>query len=436
MREWRDVFSAATFRACRTAWETQRAQASAQRQQQRSLDTLINAVEGRQGRSRAEGINAKAAIAATTSDNVLDEVERELTEYHAVKKTDISKFDERRKRLVLISEAAGHAIKVLGFTQQELTGRADYGADPRDPRTGALMVGDPRRESLPRNLLTLQRRSLRKAAYLTLLEKHSKEHDDSRENLREMFARKREAGKFLELVPGVRLEKHDFMHRPFENHVVDGEAQPGLHVSAIGAAFETWLFSNKSPIPFFVWLENNPVCTGEDKSKAPEIRTVSYEGGDGKRMGRVTKFYVVTYKPTCQMTPVGGGTSVATDTSLFVAAPGKAITTKGAQGLAAFVWAEDKTLFIAEHVEGGFHHSSFMSGGRVRCAGMIRFENGKATEISNNSGHYKPPLDNLQKFVSYLHDRGCLKDDAVVQVCGLGGSNPPVVKAPKGKIKV
>lgn len=56
-----------------------------------------------------------------------------------------------------------------------------------------------------------------------------------------------------------------------------------------------------------------------------------------------------------------------------------------------FVYDTEENLYVTEyHDVGKFHHSSFLSGNDVKCAGKINFENGVILSISNDSGHYKP----------------------------------------------
>ena len=57
-------------------------------------------------------------------------------------------------------------------------------------------------------------------------------------------------------------------------------------------------------------------------------------------------------------------------------------------GMHAYVWAKGGDILTAQHEGLTFHHSSFTSGKKVKCAGMIRVDGGKVTKISNNSGHY------------------------------------------------
>ena len=52
--------------------------------------------------------------------------------------------------------------------------------------------------------------------------------------------------------------------------------------------------------------------------------------------------------------------------------------------------------------EGHIHHSSFMRGERILCAGMIVVINGELRHIDNDSGHYKPRTDNLLNLLTGL----------------------------------
>jgi len=51
---------------------------------------------------------------------------------------------------------------------------------------------------------------------------------------------------------------------------------------------------------------------------------------------------------------------------------------------------------------GSFHHSSFMSGKPVLCAGEITVTNGHIVHIDNLSGHYQPSTQNLLNCVNLL----------------------------------
>ena len=69
-----------------------------------------------------------------------------------------------------------------------------------------------------------------------------------------------------------------------------------------------------------------------------------------------------------------------------------------------------------------FHHSSFISGRTVRCAGMIVIQQGIVTALNNNSGHYKPRKEHVLNFVRLLRGNGVLSEKAAVEV-HLGNQN-------------
>jgi hypothetical protein len=50
------------------------------------------------------------------------------------------------------------------------------------------------------------------------------------------------------------------------------------------------------------------------------------------------------------------------------------------------------------------NHTTILAGNDVVCAGMIKVIQGQLTFISNNSGHYKPTIDNLRSCVEFLEE--------------------------------
>ena len=54
---------------------------------------------------------------------------------------------------------------------------------------------------------------------------------------------------------------------------------------------------------------------------------------------------------------------------------------------------------------------------------MIRVIEGKVELISNNSGHYQPPVASLQEFVRWLHGKQCLTSNAIVHIAQLDGND-------------
>ncbi|WP_131783710.1 hypothetical protein [Legionella gresilensis] len=78
-------------------------------------------------------------------------------------------------------------------------------------------------------------------------------------------------------------------------------------------------------------------------------------------------------------------------------------------GYCIFVLAPDLQLYASdpkETLDVNFHHSSFLRGRPVLCAGAIKVEQGKIVEINLLSGHYKPNRNQLLKFLKLLEEQG------------------------------
>lgn len=96
------------------------------------------------------------------------------------------------------------------------------------------------------------------------------------------------------------------------------------------------------------------------------------------------------------------GDEVVADTSSYKG--------KAGDGYGAYALDSLGRLFVSEHISEAnakenqpyFLHSSFFSGMRGRCFGMIKIEQGRITYIDNHSGHYKPQKKHLQDAVSRL----------------------------------
>ncbi|CEJ85265.1 hypothetical protein VHEMI03717 [[Torrubiella] hemipterigena] len=59
-------------------------------------------------------------------------------------------------------------------------------------------------------------------------------------------------------------------------------------------------------------------------------------------------------------------------------------------------------LYVGIKNSGAFQHSSFLQGGRISAAGLIRVKNGRLKLLSPLSGHYKPPSSNFKAFIKNL----------------------------------
>ncbi|KAL8661599.1 MAG: hypothetical protein Q9202_005427 [Teloschistes flavicans] len=63
-------------------------------------------------------------------------------------------------------------------------------------------------------------------------------------------------------------------------------------------------------------------------------------------------------------------------------------------------------LYIGIKQSGAFQHSSFLHGGRVSAAGVIKVKDGTLGYMQPRSGHYKPPAASFRAFVHSLQKRG------------------------------
>ncbi|KAF2972169.1 hypothetical protein GQX73_g1401 [Xylaria multiplex] len=63
-------------------------------------------------------------------------------------------------------------------------------------------------------------------------------------------------------------------------------------------------------------------------------------------------------------------------------------------------------LYVGIKASGAFQHSSFLHGGRISAAGLIKVKNGRLSSLSPLSGHYRPPAANFRAFVHSLEDEG------------------------------
>ncbi|KAI4090845.1 MAG: hypothetical protein LQ344_004492 [Seirophora lacunosa] len=71
-----------------------------------------------------------------------------------------------------------------------------------------------------------------------------------------------------------------------------------------------------------------------------------------------------------------------------------------------FVADTSYRLYIGIKQSGAFQHSSFLHGGRVSAAGLIKVKDGQLKYMQPRSGHYKPPASSFRAFVHSLRERG------------------------------
>ena len=94
-------------------------------------------------------------------------------------------------------------------------------------------------------------------------------------------------------------------------------------------------------------------------------------------------------------------------------------------GVAMFVMAPDGAFYAAGQAKGRFHHSSFLCGGPVACAGEMSVDDsGKLVYINNFTGHYLSGPDNLKQVLQELRAAKVPLRNVRVGVKFVGMKNP------------
>ncbi len=83
------------------------------------------------------------------------------------------------------------------------------------------------------------------------------------------------------------------------------------------------------------------------------------------------------------------------------------VTEHSGPGFAIFVIDSEGSFYAGSHIQGQFHHSSFLSGAATIGAGEIQTDaEGSIKAISNKSGHYKPGDVSILNTLKILQDAG------------------------------
>ncbi|OOQ88208.1 IQ calmodulin-binding motif protein [Penicillium brasilianum] len=75
-------------------------------------------------------------------------------------------------------------------------------------------------------------------------------------------------------------------------------------------------------------------------------------------------------------------------------------------GMWIFVADTSFRIYIGIKEPGAFQHSSFLRGGRISAAGLIKTKDGQIRGLAPLSGHYRPHLANFRAFHHSLQERG------------------------------
>jgi hypothetical protein len=353
-----------------------------------------------------------------------------IGQYHATEKTDLAKVPSRVMQL--------KAIEILARRYLER-----FHADRRNKTRDE--AGDF--TSLEAYVWSLAQHAARKADYLTKLDEYY-----ARVRVRNAYVVGNNisaSASFIQYLqkpsrtdPGLssvaalyKLEKEDPLHRDVELHFDKG-GRTLTRQTVIGTSmnmlFAQWagLYDDDclevsetfrpKEVPFFMWLEGTKACLGEKEEQlgpgstfeqtAGAIHSVGYGRADLIRL--VYPWGGALY---CKQLDVldAPGPGVLFDTPSLVLSESKE------KGALAYVFSRGCELFSAAHKPQRFHHSSFLSGAKVRCAGMIKVVNGKVRLLSNDSGHYRPTANQLRQLAEAL-ERYWAPDGVVKYWAGAG----------------
>lgn len=399
MKVWRDIFSAGNWNQAVARFKL------GQPDTPNAITT--GSADARGGVARLRSVFERKLSSPTA---FLEHLTTKITRYHDIPKHDYSKLDLRITALKEISKEANEYLSVFKVDLNQASVRNSEHV--KDNYLRSHPTSNMRSETMDRLVLSLARRSLRKAGYLAQLKSYYSgtgggASHRSPDKLKALLKAPQENDNGLVgLVPHVRMERLDPVHRSD----YEADTTPG----STGYALQLWLKDSRDT-PFFLWLENSKVCLEDNKGEL-FAQSVPYERFDQRIGGDTSQQMIIVLPAPLHALSLDGGNMRIASTAGCTADPDKDPSTKKGVGLAAYVWSAEGELFVAEHRGNVFHHSSFVSGNKVRCAGMISIENGLCTFVSNNSGHYKPRKDKLLTFVNYLRVARALHANAMVAV--------------------
>ncbi|HEY1653206.1 MAG TPA: hypothetical protein VGG09_15075 [Acidimicrobiales bacterium] len=139
------------------------------------------------------------------------------------------------------------------------------------------------------------------------------------------------------------------------------------------------------------------------RNKGKEDPHVKYLGAEEAQKFIMTPMGAKLYQGTNQMWDGMKGT-LSKEGKVFDTEDHSTVVS--GKGWAIFVVSPAGVCYSESHVEGEFHHSSFLSGGAVQAAGEWKVEDGKLAKINSKSGHYRPIPEHLLWAVRQLKARG------------------------------
>ncbi|MBN2124337.1 MAG: hypothetical protein JW821_08595 [Deltaproteobacteria bacterium] len=353
-------------------------------------------------------------------DPEVRELVNKINRYHQVRKDEVSNFPTRIAMLINIAQWARMTMARRGMASQAQKRMATRG----------LGLGD--------YLEGIGRRAEAKAAYFKILVNYcaatgAGELADPQDLVRRVMAAQATHGKLIGLAPGARLEGVDPIHRPWEIEMEGGRIKAGTMIEHqnLLAEWHQKVLMGECNKPLFAYLEITPHCLQADVAK--DCGWVYFKG----QADASAPFYLIREDQGALKMGLMNSLDLTKltwelfDTSWITRKQSRKGALWTPVPTMAYNWLANKELVAGLHnamSEGyygkkhiDFHHSSFTGGQMVRCAGMIGATNGKITYLDNNSGHYKPKTEYLQRLVKYCLKRGYFAPEATVRDLGLEG---------------
>ncbi len=338
-------------------------------------------------------------------------LDQQIRAYHDLKKPSLRHLAQRAQMLRTIASTgqrfiAQHKVLDKSVLKNSIRRRIFNEDDADEEYTRQ------KKRSLDYAVSKIVRRAGRKAEYIDTLRQHviNADHGFRIAAKLDFLAYIKGRAKqpldddLLNMQADVIVEKLDPWHRDWEMSI-DPKKQLGVTGNTVhGKIVFSWIRDASAPgVPFFVWLEGHELCTAAGNR---EEKSVSYHRGD---QGEIAGIELLSpLNGSLWMCRFGDAGNTLFDTSAYKGKPMSAVTS------AAYVWTSDGLILAGQHEGGHFHHSSFVSGRRVRCSGMIRVNGGKVTRVDSDSGHYKPKTRHLRNFVEFLNLYNVFAPNAVV----------------------
>jgi len=395
----------------------------------------------KKGQMKTSGPSAKKKLGFFKIKSILPPaiagIDRKIQEYHRIPKQSIEMLGPRAGAL--------RTIAAMGQTYQTKH------AIPEKPQLDKKGAGNKQRweANMDYAIAKLVRRARRKATYIEQLQSlYGESHPGFAgvKALLKYIVEESKAPEDVNLVGmkrGLIMERIDPWHRDFELDFKATAHSPTANQEKLyGMAFVQWMGEQRNTsLPFFVWAEGHYMCTEAMKddiyrsssggtmhlsSLIAQKGHIQYEKSDEELAAGIlmlcadsSKLYAYNYRDNRGFIYEVYDT---TSTHRFQGEEGyqknigdrSALKKVAAGAKNAYAWTKDKFVFAAAHRVGNLHHSSFVSGDAVRCAGMIGVKKGKVTWLDNDSGHYQPTTQHLRNFVNHLASHQVFAPDAQV----------------------